>query len=87
MTGKIWSLAKQYSNYTAGNLSELVRIKSLSMGEKEVQECLLQQMKDAGFDDAYMDPLGNVIGRIGNGSRILAIDGHIDTVDVGDPGA
>jgi putative selenium metabolism hydrolase len=30
-----------------------------------------------------MDPLGNVLGRIGNGPTILAVDGHIDTVDVG----
>ena len=29
------------------------------------------------------DGLGNVIGRIGNGKRILAIDGHVDTVDLG----
>jgi putative selenium metabolism hydrolase len=27
--------------------------------------------------------LGNVIGRIGNGKTILAIDGHMDTVDIG----
>ncbi|MCB0751560.1 MAG: YgeY family selenium metabolism-linked hydrolase, partial [Ignavibacteriae bacterium] len=27
--------------------------------------------------------LGNVIGRIGSGSRVIAFDGHIDTVDLG----
>jgi putative selenium metabolism hydrolase len=30
-----------------------------------------------------IDGLGNVIGRIGNGKKIIAIDGHIDTVDLG----
>ncbi len=41
------------------------------------------QMKQAGFDEVFIDGLGNVIGRIGNGKKILAIDGHIDTVDLG----
>jgi putative selenium metabolism hydrolase len=43
----------------------------------------MQQMQRAGFDNVKMDGLGNVIGRIGNGKKILAIDGHMDTVDVG----
>jgi putative selenium metabolism hydrolase len=29
--------------------------------------------------------MGNVIGRIGRGKKILAIDGHMDTVDIGNP--
>lgn len=40
-------------------------------------------MEEAGFDEVKIDGLGNVIGRIGNGKKILAIDGHMDTVDVG----
>ena len=32
---------------------------------------LLTQMKEAGFDEAWIDPLGNAIGRIGNGKKIL----------------
>ena len=44
---------------------------------------LARQMKEAGFDEVTIDGLGNVIGRIGSGPRVLAIDAHIDTVDVG----
>jgi len=80
---KINELSNKYSDYTAENLSKLVKIKSLSMDEKEVQYELKKQMEDAGFDEVFIDGLGNVIGRIGNGKKILAIDGHIDTVDVG----
>jgi putative selenium metabolism hydrolase len=40
-------------------------------------------MEEAGFDEVRIDGLGNVIGRIGNGKKILAIDGHMDTVDMG----
>ena len=40
-------------------------------------------MEAAGFDEVFLDPLGNVIGRIGNGKKILAVDAHMDTVDIG----
>ncbi len=78
-------LSEKYRDYTAHNLSRLVKIKSLSSHEKEVQEEVIRQMQEAGFDEVMMDPLGNVLGRIGSGPTILAIDGHIDTVDVGNP--
>lgn len=80
---KINELAEKYKDYTANNLSKLVKIKSTSMKEKEVQLELKRQMEEAGFDEVKIDGLGNVIGRIGNGKTILAIDGHMDTVDVG----
>ena len=81
----ILALAEKYRDYTAENLSRLVRIKSLSREEKEVMQELKRQMETAGFDEVRIDALGNVIGRIGNGKRILAIDAHMDTVDVGNP--
>lgn len=80
---KINALAEKYKDYTANNLSKLIKIKSTSMNEKDVQLELKRQMEEAGFDEVRIDGLGNVIGRIGNGKRILAIDGHMDTVDVG----
>lgn len=82
---KIHELSEKYRDYTAANLSELVKIKSLSTREKEVQLRLKEQMEQAGFDEVRIDGLGNVIGRIGNGNKILAIDGHMDTVDIGNP--
>jgi putative selenium metabolism hydrolase len=80
---QINQLAEKYKDYTAENLSKLVQIKSLSTQEKEVQLELKRQMEEAGFDEVRIDGLGNVIGRIGNGKKILAIDGHMDTVDMG----
>jgi putative selenium metabolism hydrolase len=80
---KINALSHKYRDYTAQNLSKLIQIKSTSMNEKDVQLELKRQMEEAGFDEVRIDGLGNVIGRIGNGKRILAIDGHMDTVDVG----
>jgi putative selenium metabolism hydrolase len=81
---RINELSEKYRDYTAGNLSKLIRIKSLSTREKYVQLELRRQMEEAGFDEVFIDGLGNVIGRIGQGRNILAIDGHMDTVDLGE---
>ena len=80
---KISELSEKYRGYTAANLSKLVKIKSLSMHEREVQIELKRQMEEAGFDEVFIDGMGNVIGRIGHGKKILAVDGHMDTVDLG----
>ncbi|MEN8191993.1 MAG: YgeY family selenium metabolism-linked hydrolase, partial [Bacteroidota bacterium] len=80
---EIIKLSKQHENYTAENLSRLVKIKSPSKEEKEVAFALRDIMESAGFDEVRIDGLGNVIGRIGNGKKVIAIDGHIDTVDIG----
>jgi putative selenium metabolism hydrolase len=80
---QIMTLAEKYRDYTAESLSRLVKIKSVSKEEKDVMLELKQQMEAAGFDEVKIDPLGNVIGRIGSGKKILAIDAHMDTVDVG----
>lgn len=76
-------LAEKYQDYTAENLSKLIQKKSLSTQEKDAADELQRQMNEAGFDEVRIDKLGNVIGRIGNGKKVIAIDGHIDTVDMG----
>ena len=83
---KVLKMAEQLRDDTAANLSELVQTPSLSGEEREVNAALARHMEAAGFDEVTIDPLGNVIGRIGNGPRLLAIDAHMDTVDVGDLG-
>jgi len=75
--------ANEYSDYTASNLSKLIQIKSLSGEEKCVVKEVKGMMEEAGFDDVRIDGLGNAVGRIGIGKKIIAIDGHIDTVDLG----
>jgi putative selenium metabolism hydrolase len=83
MIDKIKHLAEIHQQYTSQNLSNLVKIKSVSTSEKAVATELKRQMEEAGFDEVKIDGLGNVIGRIGNGKTIIALDGHIDTVDFG----
>lgn len=80
---RILNLAEQYKDYTAKNLSRLVQTKSLSGEEEEVSKLLSKQMEEAGFDEVRIDGIGNVVGKVGSGAKIIAIDGHIDTVDMG----
>ncbi len=80
---QVLQLAEKYRDETVANLGRLIRLPSESMHEKDVNAELARQMKEAGFDEVVIDPLGNAIGRIGNGPVILAIDAHMDTVGVG----
>src|SRR3972149_10029214 len=80
---EIYNKAKEYSEYTAKNLSKINQIKYTSKEEKDVAAAVKKMMEEANFDEVKIDGLGNIIGRIGSGKKIIAIDGHIDTVDVG----
>ena len=44
-----------------------------------------REMEKLGYDEVEFDGLGNVIGWMGTGDKIIAIDSHIDTVEPGDP--
>lgn len=75
--------ARALEGVVAERLSRLVRLPSPSGGEEAVVRELARQLEDAGADEVRIDPLGNVIARLGNGPRVLAIDAHVDVVDVG----
>ena len=66
-------------------MQDIIRIPSLSSQEGEVVERIRDEMLKLGYDEVTIDPMGNVIGRIGDGKRRIAFDGHVDVVDVGDP--
>ena len=42
-------------------------------------------MRKLGFDETWFDSMGNTVGRIGSGPRVLVYDSHIDTVGIGNP--
>lgn len=80
---QIRAKAAEYSDYTATNLSKMVKVKSYSGQEEEVCRLIVELCKEANFDEVYIDDLGSVIGRVGNGPKSVAFDAHIDTVEVG----
>jgi len=81
---KIYNRAKELEGETTQFLMDMVRVPSFSGTEKEVIQVIKTEMEKVGFDEVRIDGLGNVIGRIGNGPRVLAFDAHIDTVYAGD---
>ena len=66
-------------------MQDIIRIPSLSSSEGVVIQRIREEMERLGFDEVTVDPMGNLLGRIGSGPRVIALDGHVDTVDVGNP--
>ncbi len=64
-------------------LRELIALPGESCGEEGHVRRIEQEMKAVGFDDVRIDPMGNIQGWMGAGERVIAFDGHIDTVGVG----
>jgi len=80
---KIRALAETYRPDMTRFLRDMIRIPSESCQEKDVILCIKAEMEKVGFDTVKIDPMGNVIGTIGHGPRLIALDGHIDTVGIG----
>jgi len=76
--------AEQYTPAMVKFLREMIAIPSESAGERAVIERAAAEMRAAGFDEVKTDGMGNLLGRVGHGPTVIAIDGHIDTVGVGD---
>ncbi|MBK8257404.1 MAG: YgeY family selenium metabolism-linked hydrolase [Polyangiaceae bacterium] len=67
-------------------LRAMIAIPSESAGEAAVIERIAREMRKLHFDEVRLDAFGNVLGRVGHGPRVIAVDGHVDTVGVGDRG-
>lgn len=64
-------------------LRDMISHPSESCREKEVVQCIRAEMEKLGYDKVEVDGLGNIIGWMGQGEKIIAFDSHIDTVGVG----
>jgi putative selenium metabolism hydrolase len=65
-------------------LRDLCAIPSESCRERKAVLRIRQEMEKVGFDEIVTDGMGNILGRMGSGRRVIAMDAHIDTVGVGD---
>lgn len=75
--------AKDYQADMTRFLRDMVAIPSESCDEKRVVHRIKEEMEKVGFDKVEIDPMGNVLGYIGHGPRLVAMDAHIDTVGIG----
>jgi putative selenium metabolism hydrolase len=83
-TRAIADAAERYTPAMTAFLRDMIAIPSESGEERAVVERVVAEMKASGFDEVRVDGMGNVLGRIGRGRKVIAMDAHLDTVGVGD---
>jgi putative selenium metabolism hydrolase len=66
-------------------LRDICAIPSMDSQIGPVGERIQAEMRRLGWDEARFDRMGNTVGRIGDGPKVIVYDSHIDTVGVGDP--
>ncbi len=67
-------------DYAVDLLTRMVKIYSPSGSEEEISKFLAAEMEKLGFR-VRRDEVGNVIGEIGEGSPVVLLCGHMDTVE------
>lgn len=77
--------AESYKPRISKFLRDMIAIPSESCEEEQVIKRIAEEMETVGFDKVEIDPMGNVLGTIGSGKHLIAMDAHIDTVGVGNP--
>jgi putative selenium metabolism hydrolase len=82
---KILEKASTYRDHTAETLGKIIQIPGFSGKEKARIQLLKTMCRQAGMEDIHINGLGSLLGRVGEGKKILVFDAHIDTVGVGDP--
>ncbi len=81
---EILKKAQSYRADMTKFLRDMIRIPSESCEERDVVLRIKEEMEKVGFDKVVIDPMGNILGYIGHGKHVIAMDAHIDTVGIGD---
>ena len=66
-------------------MREICAIPSMDSNIEAVGKRIAAEMTSLHFDEVRFDKMGNIMGRIGNGKKVIVFDSHIDTVGIGDP--
>jgi len=66
-------------------MRDICAIPSMNSQLKDVGDRIAVEMRKLGFEDVRFDKMGNIMGKVGHGPRVMVYDSHIDTVGVGDP--
>ena len=84
-TQRLSTLANAYERAIVQFLRDLIAIPAESCHEGPVIRRVRQEMEKVGFEEIRIDPMGNILGRIGTGKHVIMMDSHTDTVGIGDP--
>ncbi|HSN94908.1 MAG TPA: M20/M25/M40 family metallo-hydrolase, partial [Anaerolineaceae bacterium] len=71
-------------NELISDLKSFIAISSVTYDEGNAIGYLRDRMIAFGFDEVKVDPVGNLLGRVGHGKTVFLYDAHIDTVGTGD---
>ena len=66
-------------------MREICAIPSMDSNIEAVGKRIAAEMNALHFDEVRFDKMGNIMGRIGSGEKVIVFDSHIDTVGIGDP--
>jgi len=66
-------------------MREICAIPSMDSNIEAVGKRIAAEMNALQFDEVRFDKMGNIMGRIGSGEKVIVFDSHIDTVGIGDP--
>lgn len=80
---QVMAKAEAYGPQITTFLRDMIVIPSESCQEEKVVQRIQQEMETVGFDRIEIDPMGNILGYIGSGPHLIAMDAHVDTVGVG----
>jgi len=82
---RIMQKAQEHKRDMFKFLRDMIAIPSESCLEEKVILRIKEEMERVGFDRVEIDAMGNIIGYIGHGRHLIAMDAHIDTAGVGNP--
>ncbi|WP_457578026.1 YgeY family selenium metabolism-linked hydrolase [Desulfomarina sp.] len=80
---RVMKKSEEYRPQITAFLRDMVAIPSESCQEERVIRRIREEMEHVGFDRVEIDPMGNILGYIGTGKHLVAMDAHVDTVGVG----
>jgi putative selenium metabolism hydrolase len=87
MDNKVGEIQKRVAEKRDGIIEfmrDICAIPSVMSQIGEVGARIGEEMKKLGYDEVRSDKMGNILGRIGNGEKIIVYDSHIDTVGIGE---
>ena len=73
----IRNAAEAYKPAMVKFLRDMIAIPSESCEEEGVVKRIAEELKALGYDKVEFDKLGNVIGWMGEGDKIIALDSHV----------
>ena len=82
---KIQAYTEDHREEIVQFLKDFIAIESVTYNEGNAIEFLAGKMREFGFDEVRVDKVGNCLGRVGHGKKVILYDAHADTVELGEP--